>query len=117
MAEQPKLIEVTPQRRRQTARKRLSERTGSVVARILHDLGLGRQGRDVSRALGGRPEPNPRAVTRLLNNAINDSIGIGTGARKTISAQEAEAALAELDRLGDDVRDRIRRALEARRDG
>ena len=47
--QQPSLIPPSPQRRRVTARKRLFERTNSVVSRILKDLDLSAVGRDVAR--------------------------------------------------------------------
>lgn len=112
MAEQPAPIPVTPQRRRQTARKRLSERSNSVAARILQDIGLSRRGRQVARAIGGPPVANTQAVTRLLNQEINQSLGIDRDARQTLSKDQAEGAFEELDDLGDIVRDRIARALE-----
>jgi DNA repair protein RadD len=112
MSEQPTLIPVTPQRRRQTARKRLPQRTNSVVARVLKDLGLSRQGREVARAVGGPPDSNVRALTRLLNTQINDSVGIDRGARKNMSKDQAEGAVEDLDYLGDLVRNRVRKALK-----
>ncbi len=109
MTEQPALIPVTPQRRRQGARKRLSERTGSVVARVLTDLGLSRAGRDLAKVVGGLPAANLQIVTRLLNREINAGLGIPTAARKTLSAEEAEMALTRLDAFGDAVRDRLQK--------
>jgi DNA repair protein RadD len=113
MAEQPQLIPVTPQRRRQGARKRLNERTGSVVARVLTDLGVARAGRDLARVVGGPPAANVQVVTKLLSTEINDRLGIPSGARKTLSADQAEVALERLDEFGDAVRDRLKQKLEA----
>jgi DNA repair protein RadD len=113
IADRPVVIPVTPQRRRRTARKRLSERTGSVAARVLTDLGLSRAGRDVAKAVGGAPAANVQAVTRLLNAGINDSVGVPSGSRKQLSADQAEQALARLDELGDAVRDRVRQTMES----
>lgn len=110
--EMPQAIPVTPQRRRRAARTRLSERTNSVAARVMQDLGIARAGRDVAQAglaLGG--VPNVQAVTRLLQREVNSFLGIGTGARGTLTADQTEAALQELDQLGDAVRDRIADAL------
>jgi excisionase family DNA binding protein len=116
LRDQPTSIPVTPQRRRQAARKRLNERTGSVAARVLKNLGLGRAGRDVQKALkGGLPAPNVQAVTRMLHNEVNAYLGIDAGQRKTISAEQAERGLAALDELGDAVREQIAEALEAHR--
>lgn len=113
MTEQPALIPITPQRRRQGARKRLSERTGSVAARVLTDLDLSRAGRDLAKLVGGLPAANVQVVTRLLNREINTGLGIPTAARKSLSAEEAELALARLDAFGDAVRDRLRQRLGA----
>lgn len=110
-SEQPELIPVTPQRRRQSARKRLYERTGAVAARVLKDLDLSRQGRHLARAIGGAPVANNAVVTRRLNEEINRRAGVGKGARKTLSGDEAEEALASLDACGDAVRDELKTAL------
>lgn len=112
MAEQPVLIPVTPQRRRQSARRRLSERTGSVAARVLDDLGLSRAGRELSRIVGGLPSANVQIITRLLNREINNGLGIKSGARRSLSADETELALTRLDEFGDAVRDRLRAQME-----
>lgn len=110
-AEQPTLIPVTPQRRRQGARKRLSERTGSVANRVLSDLGLSRAGRDVAKVVGGPPAANVHVVTRLLNREINGGLGIASASRKTLTAEQTELALGGLDEFGDTVRDQLREKL------
>lgn len=112
--EQPAPIPVTPQRRRQTARSRLNERTGSVVARVLKDLGLSRAGRDLAKTFGGPPAPNVQRVTILLNQEINKFVGVTSKSRKKLSADQTEKALHSLDDIGDQVRDRLREKLEAR---
>lgn len=114
MAAQPAGIPVSPQRRRVSARKGVSERTGSVAARILADLDLGRNGREIAKAFSGMGAPvgNFQFVIRLLNREINEALGIGSGKRQTLSAAQAEAAMQQLDDFGDNVRDRILVALE-----
>jgi DNA repair protein RadD len=112
-SEKPAAIPVTPQRRRKTARRRLHERAGSVGARILKDLGLARGGRDLSKVLGGQPASNAQRVSRLVNQQINEFAGIPPKSRKTLSADQAEEALASLDEIGDRVRDRLREKVEA----
>jgi len=112
----PRSIPVSPQRRRQGARKRLAERTNSVVARIIQDLALSPVGREVGQVMRAvRGSDNRMAVTRLLNLAINDKLGIGKRARNTMTAAQAESALDSLDRLGDQVRDAIRLRREESR--
>jgi DNA repair protein RadD len=110
--EHPQSIPVPPQRRRRAARGRLAERTNSVVARIINDLQLSRQGREVARSgLGRGGAANVQLVTQLLNGAINESLGIRSGARGTLTADQTAAALGALDDLGDQVRDRIKEAI------
>lgn len=111
--EVPQPIPVAPQRRRRAARTRLTERTNSVAARVMQDLGIARAGRDVARvglARGG--SANTQAVTTLLQREINAFLGIASGSRGTLTAQQTEDALAALDDLGDTVRDRIREAID-----
>jgi DNA repair protein RadD len=115
--EKPTPIPVTPQRRRQSARTRLNERTSSVAARVLKDLSLSRAGRNVSKALGGMPAPNVQRVTILLNEEINDFIGIESGKRNTLTADQTEDALDALDAIGDQVRDQLREKLKGGKRG
>ena len=109
MAAEPAGIPVSPQRRRVSALVGLRERTGSVAARILSDLELGRNGREIAKAMPGvgAPAANITYVTRLLNREINAALGIGSGKRQTLSAAQAETALEQLDELGDNIRDRV----------
>jgi DNA repair protein RadD len=105
-------LPVQPQDRRVQARKRLSQRTNSVVARILKDLGFSFVGREVGKAVktvAGRD--NRAAVTILLNKSINEHLGITSGKRKTPGAEDNEDALAALDMIGDQVRDSIREEI------
>lgn len=110
--QQPKKIPVSPQRRRQAARKRLSERSNSVVNRIISDLGFKQGGWDVGKAVTSvGAQDNRAAVTELLNRAINKYVGIASKKRKDMSADQAESALEKLDNIGDQVRDEIRSHL------
>jgi DNA repair protein RadD len=108
----PQPIPVSPQRRRQTARKRLAERTGSVVSRILNDLGMNAAGWEVGQAVrtvGG--QDNRAALTELLNQRVNEVLGIKSGQRGKLSAKQTEDGLTQLDQIGDRVRDEVRAAL------
>jgi DNA repair protein RadD len=103
-------LPVQPQARRVQARKRLAQRTGSVVARILKELGLTLNGREVGKIIKKVAGQNNRAaVTKLLNTAINEHLGIASGSRRNPGADDNEDALAALDMLGDQVRDSLKR--------
>jgi hypothetical protein len=105
-------LPVQPQNRRVQARKRLPQRTNSVVARILKDLGLSPAGREVGKAIksvAGRD--NRAAVTAMMHSAVNDHLGIKSGQRKNPNADQNEDALAALDAIGDQVRSAIERGL------
>lgn len=110
--ETPSAIPVSPQRRRRASRSRLAERSNSVVARILSELQLSRNGREVARAVPGRgANANLQIVTRLLNQAINENLGITSGQRGDLNADQTQMALDRLDEFGDQVRDRINQAM------
>ena len=103
-------LPVQPQARRVQARKRLFQRTNSVIARILKDLGLAPSGREVGKCdkkVAGRD--NRAAVSDLLNKAVNEHLGIASGGRKNPGSEDNEAVLAALDMLGDQVRDSLKR--------
>jgi DNA repair protein RadD len=105
-------LPVQPQDRRVQARKRLSQRTNSVVARILKDLGFVPAGREVGKAVKGvAGRDNRAAVTTLMHKAVNDHLGITSGKRKSPDVDDNEDALAALDVIGDQVRDAIRREI------
>lgn len=96
---------IQPQARRVQARKRLAERTGSVAARVLQDLGLSPIGREVGKAVktvAGRD--NRAATTELMHRHVNEFLGIDKKKRATMSGDQAEKALAALDTIGDQVR-------------
>jgi DNA repair protein RadD len=106
-------LPVSPQKRRQGARKRLADRPKSIAARVLRDLKLAPAAFDVSRILPEVKGSNNRvALIRLIHAAIDDRMGIGRRERNKPSAREVDATMDELDAIGDAVRDRIRAALK-----
>jgi excisionase family DNA binding protein len=107
----PVPIPVSPQKRRQAARKRLADRPKSVAARVLRELKLAPKGADVSRLIPeARGSANLIALIRLIHSEIDGRMGIGKGKRSETTADDAETTMAELDEIGDVIRDRIRRA-------
>jgi excisionase family DNA binding protein len=106
-------LPVQPQDRRVYARKRLAQRVGPVVARVLKELGFSPNGREVgkiNRRVGGRD--NRAALTSLLHTAVNEHMGIASGSRKTTAVDDNEDAMAALDMLGDRIRDSLRGGAE-----
>jgi DNA repair protein RadD len=108
LTETPTSIPVSPQRRRQASRKRLNQRVGSVANRVLDDLGLPRQGRQLGKVIKGPLQPNAQVVTRLLNAAVSDEVG---GSREQASADALDRAYQKLDAIADEVRDEIANKL------
>lgn len=113
MRRDPQTIPVPPQARRQSIRKRLNDRSRSVAARILTELELSPAGREVSRALGGRPAANRQALYVEMHRAVNRRLGIKAGRRGELNARQCEEAYGQLDDIGDEVRNLI----QARRSG
>ena len=97
-----------------TVSRTIFEHNGKPNRHWSHDLGLAAGGRDVGNAVKGvRGADNRLAVTRLLNRAINESLGIGKKKRNTLTAAQTEQAFAALDELGDQVRDQVTNAMGA----
>ena len=96
-------IPVSPQRRRQEAQRRLAERTQSVAARVLTDLGVRFNGRQLTKAAGRGGQPNQQTAIVLMHERVNDFIGIDSGTRGEISGDQAIAAIEHLDQLGDEI--------------
>ena len=83
---------------------------------MVRELGLAPAGIDVARLIpevGG--SQNLVAVIRLIHKSIDDSLGIERDQRNKPSADETEGAMNDFDRVGDQVRDRIRQLRERRK--
>jgi excisionase family DNA binding protein len=107
----PQAIPVTPQRRRQAARKRVADRPRSVAARVLKELGLSVNGFEVGKLVqAGRGAANLAAVIRLLNREINERLGVANNQRGDVPAADMEAVMNDLDAIGDAVTARIKSA-------
>ena len=111
----PEAIPVSPQKRRQGARKRVAERPRSVAARVLRDLGLSAKGYEVGRLIpAGKGTNNLSSVIRLLNIEINQQLHIDRKQRNKPAALEMESVMETIDDLGDRVRERIKKAQEGK---
>lgn len=112
LAGSPEAIPVSPQQRRRGARKRLADRPKSIAARVVKDLKLAPGGFEVSKTIAdAKGSNNLIGVTRLIQKAVNEQLGIGKKQRNKPSASEAETTVEDLDAIGDAVRDRIKAAL------
>lgn len=104
----PTVFPLQPQRHRVESRKRLNERTRSVASRILKEMGFSPAGYEVGRlikSVAGRD--NRTATIELMNRRVNEALGIDSGQRDTISAEQAEEGLSILDRLADTIQDEL----------
>lgn len=107
----PQPIPVPPQRKRQAARKRVAERTRSVAARVLKDVGLSVLGYEVGRLLpAAKGGQNLRVVTRLLNRRVNERLGIANAQRGEVARADMERVLEHLDAIGDEIAEQIKKA-------
>ncbi len=98
---------IQPQRRRVQARKRLNERAKSVANRVLDDLGLKGSGREITKKQANRAE-----MIERMNKRVNKYLGIEKKERNKISTEQAESAFDALDKLGDELREEIRKEME-----
>lgn len=106
--QQPIPMPVQPQQRRKEARTRLDERTRSVAARVLADLELNPFGRDLAHNGFGPPgTPNQRLAITLMHREVNGFLGIQSNQRGSITYGQAESAFEELDKLGDEIVQRV----------
>lgn len=112
---QPREIPVTPQRRRQEARRRLDERARSLANRIIGALGSAIPGREIALAYPElRSTNNFAAVVQLVNRAVNDELQTDAGERGEIPLERIEDVLARIDEIGDRVQEAIRQRLSRR---
>lgn len=107
----PQTLPISPQKRRQGARKRVADRPRAVAARVIRDLGLSVGGFEVGRVMASaRGTNNLTGVIVLLHKEINQLLGIASKQRSKPSAAEMEAVMNDLDVVGDQVRERIKKA-------
>ncbi len=104
-------IPVSPQKRRRAARTRLDQRSKAVAARVLRDLNLSPNAFDITKAGLGGGGTNRIAIIRLINKEVDNVLGIQKAERNKPSASEAEDTLADLDAVGDIIRERVRKAV------
>lgn len=110
--EQPEAVPVTPQRRRQSSRTRLNERSKSVASRVLRELKLSPAGRDIGRAdTRCRGLANRQALFKLMAVEVDEALGISSKQRNQPTGDELSGVFDRVDVLGDALRDRLREAL------
>lgn len=99
-------IPVQPQKQRQEAKKRLNERARAVAMRVLKDLGVPMKGRSFKV-----PKNNDMIAYEAVQSAVNTFLNITSNQRSRISLQQANTAYDNLDKIGDDVREILRKGL------
>jgi hypothetical protein len=105
----PREQPVQPQARRQSRRARLNESSRAMAVRICAATGLSPAGRRLSVRLGASNDL--AAVIRLMHAEVNRHLGIPPNARRDLSIDEIERALADLEEIGDQVQDDVRSRL------
>ena len=101
-------IPVSQHRRRQVSKKLLADRPKAVAARVVKDLKLAPAGREVGRLIPeAKGTNNLISVLRLIQKSVNLQLGVKEMERNKATASAAEATVEQLDRIGDEVRDRI----------
>ena len=107
-------LPVSPQKRRQTARKRVEERARSIAARVLKDLDLTPAGYDIPKRVAAArgSKNNLIGVTRMIHKTVNEHLQIEKKKRGEVSREDMEAALRGLDAIGDNVREALKQALQ-----
>lgn len=109
---EPREIPVTPQRRRQEARRRLNERSKALASRILDALGASINGCNIVLAYPElRSANNYATVIRIVNEAINEWLEADGGTRGEIPLERLEEALEQIDHIGDNVQAQIQERL------
>lgn len=109
--QEPMRLPVQPQAHRQVLRQRLREQTQSAAGRICDALGQRAGGQQIA-ALGGTGAANNLgAVAVYLHRAVNDFLGIDSGHRRDLSAEELEQVIPRLDELADAVENDLRGRL------
>lgn len=112
---EPREIPVTPQRRRQEARRRLNERSRALASRILNALGASINGRNIVMAYPElRSANNYAAVIMIVNGAVNERLEADGGTRGEIPLERLEEVLDQIDQIGDAVQARIQERLSRR---
>jgi DNA repair protein RadD len=115
---EPQEVAVTPQRRRQELRRRLNEQSRALANRILQRLDASVAGRNIALLYPElRSVNNFGAAIQLVNNAVNDALGIERRTRGELPIERIEAVMDGLDALGDRVErgvlERLRRREES----
>ncbi|HOI37198.1 MAG TPA: hypothetical protein PLF11_07410, partial [Bacillota bacterium] len=112
---EPREIPVTPQRRRQEARRRLNERSLALSSRILNALGASINGRNIVLAYPElRSANNYAAVIMIVNGAVNERLESDGGTRGEIPLERLEEVLDQIDQIGDSVQAQIQERLSRR---
>lgn len=112
---EPRELPVTPQRRRQEARRRLDERSRALANRVLTAIGASINGRNIALAYPElRSVNNYATVVQIVNRAVNERLDADGGTRREMSLERLEGALDQIDEIGDAVQTEINERLSRR---
>jgi len=106
----PQAATVTPQRRRQEMRRRLSEQSRTLASRVLRDLDGSPTSRRFTMLYPELRASNDLAlVTQLVNGELNRVMGVDAGARSDLPLSTLEVGIAALEDVGSRVAAELQR--------
>jgi superfamily II DNA or RNA helicase len=110
---QTESIEVSPQRARQLARRRLNERVKSASKQLLAELGLAVTGMDLPKLFPRSGTINNLAAAIvLLNNEVWDYLGVGPNERDLLDVEPLRRAHDNMDEIIDRAASNVRKKME-----
>ena len=84
----------------------------TLILDLKHPISFSSAGYDLVRSVPGAGGSNNRsALTRLINNAINEHLGIARGQRSQTTADQNEEVFSKMDEIGDQVRDMVKQSI------
>ena len=112
---EPREIPVTPQRRRQEARRRLNERSRTLANRVVTVIDASINGRNIALAYPKlRSVNNFAAVIQIVNRTVNERLQADGRTRSEIPLERLEEVLEQIDQIEDEGQGEIQERLSRR---
>jgi DNA repair protein RadD len=109
---------VSPQRRRQEARRRLNERVRSAASRLLLRLGLRVDGRELQSMAPKRPSANNLAAAIIvLNREVKVLLGVSSGTRSALPCEALQRVHDSIDGVIESAGRKLESFLALQRSG